>query len=140
LNENTPTLAKFVFESREKLGYTKKRLADRAGLDLSLIDSIEEGQELFLSSTVRQKLAKALKTDGKKIKALEKEIKIGENVPLAEYIEEVKLRILSGTLTGNVCPKCKSELKCRIAVMYDLEDNEIKHPKANCPKCPFQIR
>jgi len=140
LNENTLTLAKFVFETREKLGYTKKRLAERAGLELSLIDNIEEGQELFLSSTVRQKLAKALKIDGKKIKALEKEIKIGENLPLAEYIEEVKLRILTGVLTGNVCPKCKSELKCRIAVMYDLEDNQIKHPKANCPKCPFQIR
>jgi transcriptional regulator with XRE-family HTH domain len=140
LKENNTTLAKFVFETREKLGYTKRRLAERAHLELSQIESIEEGQELFLSSTVRQKLAKALKTENRKIKALEKEVMLDENLPLADYIEEVKLRILNGIMTGNICPKCKSELKCRAEIMYDLEDNEVKHPKAICSKCPFQIR
>jgi len=134
------SLAKFIFETREKLGYTKKRLADRAGLDLALIEKIEEGQELFLSSTIRQKLAKALKIDGKKIKIYEKEILLEKDKPDAEYIEEIKLRILNGILSGNICPKCKTELRCRVAVMHDLEDNEVKHPKANCTKCPFQIR
>ena len=57
-----------------------------------------------------------------------------------EYIEQIKLNILNNKLEGNLCPLCNSELTCRIAQMYDLEDNLQLHPKAHCTKCPFQIR
>ena len=132
------SLAQFVSTTRENIGLSQKGLANKSNLELSIIEKIESGQELFLSTTIRQKLAKGLKIDGKVLKALEKQPDTRKFSQ--EYIEELKLRIKEGQLSGNICPVCKSELVCRIAVMYDLEDNPVKHPKARCSKCPFQIK
>jgi len=137
----TKTLAQLISETREDVGYTQKGLAKRANLDVSVIEDVEAGRELFLPATVRQKLAIALKLNPKALKALEKypEEKI-EDFEISDKTEELKLRILEGQLQGNVCPACGSELICRIAVMYDLEDQPVRHPKARCSKCPFQIK
>jgi len=132
------TLAEFVSSTRDNLGLSQKGLAAKANINLATIENIESGQELFLSVPVRQKLAKALKVESRYIKSLEKQPK--EPEISMEYIEEVKLRIISGQLNGNICPVCKSELICRVAELYDLEDRLIRHPKARCSKCPFQIR
>jgi len=132
------TLAEFVSSTRDNLGLSQKGLAKKANIDLSIIENIESGQELFLSTSIRQKLAKALKVDNRNIKVLERQ-PIEPEISL-EYIEEIKLRILQGQLKGHVCPVCKSELICRVAEMYDLEDNLVRHPKARCSKCPFQIK
>jgi len=132
------TLAEFVSTTRDNLGLSQKGLAKKANINLATIENIESGQELFLSTSIRQKLAKALKVDNSTIKALEKQPH--EPEISIEYIEEVKLRILAGQLKGHVCPVCKSELVCRVAEMYDLEDNLVRHPKARCSKCPFQIK
>ncbi|MDD3013847.1 MAG: hypothetical protein PHC34_09115 [Candidatus Gastranaerophilales bacterium] len=135
--QNT-TLAEFVSSTRDSLGLSQKGLARKANIDLAIIESIESGQDLFLSTTVRQKLAKGLKVDNRNIKALEKQPH--EPEISMEYIEEVRLRIIAGQLKGHICPVCKSELICRVAEMYDLEDNLVRHPKARCSKCPFQIK
>lgn len=134
------TLAIFVSSRREEIGLSQKGLANKSNLDLSIIESIESGQDLFLATSVRQKLAKGLKVETKNIKCLEKHLKINKVEPSPDYIEELKLRILDGQLSGNVCPVCKSELICRTAEMLDLHDNLVKHPKARCSKCPFQLR
>lgn len=133
------TLAEFVSSTRDKLGLSQRGLANKCNLDLSVIENVEAGQDLFLATSIRQKLAKGLKVDSKKIKVLEKEPKVLEQIS-ADYIEEIKLRILDGQLSGNICPACRSELICRVANMYDLEDNLVQHPKARCSKCPFQIK
>lgn len=135
------TLAQFISETREKAGFSQSGLANKANIDLSVIEDIESGRDLFLSATTRQKLAIALKLSPKKIKSLEKhpENHVKE-YEISEKTEELKLNILEGRLRGNKCPQCESELICRVAVMYDLEDNEVKHPKARCSKCPFQIK
>lgn len=137
--KNKETLAAFISTTREKMGLTQQGLAFKANLDLAIIENIESGQELFLATSVRQKLAKALNQESKKIKSLEKEQKLPNEI-LLDAMEEIRLKILEGKLTANTCPVCDSELICRISKMYDLEDNLIRHPKARCSKCPFQIK
>lgn len=130
------TLAQLVSEKREAAGYTQKGLADRANLDIYTIESIEAGQELFLPPSIRQKLAMALKLNPRTIKTYEKPPE--EQEP--DYdIQLLKLKILNEGLKGHKCPQCGADLVCRVAVMYDLEDNIIREPKARCSKCPFNL-
>lgn len=131
------SLAQFVSQTREKIGLSQSGLAQKSSLPIELIESIESGQELFLATTIRQKLAKGLKLNTRDIKPFEKEYE--ENLPIAEVIEILKIEILQGEKDLD-CPQCGEKLICRIEKMYDLEDNLIKHPKARCSKCPFQIR
>jgi len=48
--------------------YSQKGLAIKANIDISIIEDIESGRELFLATPVRQKLASALKINATKIK------------------------------------------------------------------------
>lgn len=131
------SLAQFVQETREKLGLSTSGLAKKCHLEISLVEKIESGEELFLPTTVRQSLAKGLKCSLDEIKKLEKDF---ENKFADEgVIESLKERILNGE-KDLICPKCGSLLVTRIAQMYDLEDNLMLHPKARCSKCPFQIK
>ena len=134
------SLAQFVSSERERLGLSQSGLAHKCNLTLSQIGSIESGIETFLSTTVRQKLAKGLKTTLHDIKRYEK----GESFTLgsAKDIEDIKEQILlngENSKAALYCPVCGSRLIVRIAKMYDLEDNLMLHPKAKCSKCPFQI-
>lgn len=133
------TLAQFIFETREKKGYSKVGLAKRCNLPIEVLDDIESGKELFLAPTIRQKLAKGLLITQKEIQDLEKpvdEIYIVSN----EKLENMRQRILENDVEDLVCPVCGSRLVTRIAKMYDLYDNLVLHPKAKCEKCPFQIK
>ena len=132
------TLAEFISDLREKRGYSQEGLARRANVDLKILEDIEGAQEFFLSVVVRQKLARVLKVEPALIKKYER--KPNEAKPDENYIKQIKENILSGNLDGNICPLCGAELNCRVAQMYDLEDNLILHPKAHCAKCPFQIK
>ena len=132
------SLAQLISNQREKIGLSQSGLAKKSSLPLSLIENIESGQELFLSPPIRQKLARALKLESNLIKSHEKR-ELDFN-PYEEQVGNIKETILSGTLEGIKCPVCKSELICRVAELYDLEDKLIKHPKARCSKCPFQIK
>ena len=49
------TLASFVQKTRDNLGMSAKGLAQRANIDLSVIEDIESGKDLFLPVTIRQK-------------------------------------------------------------------------------------
>ena len=135
-NPAMKTLAQFVQTRRDYLGMSPKGLAMACNLDLSQIEEIESGKELFLPVTVRQKLAKGLKCDAKDIKKLEKDF--DTNFVSEQIIESLKELILNGA-GGLKCPKCGAPLVTRIAKMYDLEDNLMLHPKAHCTKCVFQI-
>ena len=131
------SLAQFVQQKREVLGLSAGGLAKKCHLDLVFIEQIEAGQELFLSTTIRQSLAKGLKCNPNEIKELEKSF---DNEFVSEEIMEIlKEKILDGE-KDLICPKCKSLLIIRIAKMYDLEDNLMLHPKARCSKCVFQIK
>ena len=65
------SLGQFVTLKREQMGLTQEDLAFSSSLTLEQIQAIEQGLELFLASTIRQKLAKGLKIDNKEIKQYE---------------------------------------------------------------------
>lgn len=133
------SLAQFVSERREKNGLSQTGLSKKCNLPLKTIEDIENGNELFLATSVRQRLAKGLKVEPKEIKKYEKNVDVSLSSD-AKYIDDLKIKILAGEGEGCLCPVCGSKLVTRIAQMYDLEDNLMLHPKAHCTKCPFQIR
>ena len=131
------SLAEFVIEKREKAGMSASGLANRAGVELNIIEDIESGKELFLSVTVRQKLARALKLQPAEIKHYEKVV--NEVVVTPEQIEDYKQLILEGE-EDLYCPLCGNKLVTRVLKRYDIEDNLVFDPKAHCSKCVFQIK
>jgi len=132
------SLAQFISTRRENAGLSQRGLAKRSNLPLETIESIEAGQELFLATTIRQKLAKGLKLDSKTIKEYEKSP--DDRAVSLEAIENIKVMVLAGETAGVKCPACGAKLICRVAEMYDMEDNLVKHPKARCSVCPFQVK
>ena len=135
-NVTMKTLAQFVQKRRDDLGMSPKSLAVACNIDLTLIEEIESGKELFLPVTTRQKLAKGLKCEPETIKKYE--IDFDTHFVSEQIIESLKELILNEA-GGLKCPKCGAALVTRIAKMYDLEDNLMLHPKAHCTKCAFQI-
>lgn len=130
------TLAQFIQKRRDDLGMSPKGLAAKCNIDLSLIEDIEAGKELFLPVTIRQNLAKGLKCSPEEIKKLEKDF--SNDLVSPQIIESLKELILKGA-GGLMCPKCGAPLVTKISQMYDLEDNLVVQPKAHCTKCVFQI-
>lgn len=134
------SLAQFVVEKREELGLTQEELSERSSLSIELIQSIEGGFELFLPTTIRQKLAKGLKIENKEIKLYE--AKADFSIAKNSVMDEIREKILMNMNNPNYeiqCPNCGEKLIYRIAKLYDLEDNLILRPKARCSKCPFQL-
>lgn len=131
------SLAEFIQTKREKAGYSVYGFAERTNIPIEVIEDIESGKELFLSVSVRQKIARVLKCSPNEIKKFEREYEF--QVVSNETIEDLKSRILKRE-TNLRCPMCGEPLVTRIAKMYDLEDNLILQPKAHCVKCIFQIK
>ncbi len=137
--QNIKSLAQFISETREKAGLSQSGLAQKSALPLKTIEDIESGQELFLASTVRQKLAKGLKLNPVDIKIYEKNPDFSF-LPDTEVITFLKEKILENGAEDISCPVCGSRLIARTDRMYDLENNLVLVPKARCEKCPFQIK
>ena len=140
LQKKYDNLAQFVFHTRENLGLSVSGLAKKCNLDEAVISNIEAGYELFLPTTIRQKLAKGLKVSLDEIKLYEKNEDY--NFVSKERLEELRADILfnaDNKAYVALCPVCGAKLITRIARLYDLEDNLVLHPKARCSKCPFQL-
>ena len=134
------SLGQFIAQKRELLGLSQEDLASKSSLSLEQVQSIEQGLELFLASTIRQKLAKGLKIDNKEIKQYE--IKTDFALAKNSQMDSIREAILLNSQNPNFtieCPLCGEKLITRIAKLYDLEDNLILRPKARCSKCPFQL-
>ena len=139
LNMEKMSLAQFISQTREKMGLSQTGLAHKANVPVEMIERIESAQELFLPSTIRQRLAKAFRLSLIDIKKHEKHFDESHK-SLDDAIESIRLCILDGIYEGLKCPVCGNSLVAHIEEMYDLEDNLIKHPKARCSKCPFQVK
>lgn len=134
------SLGQFISLKREALGLSQEELAKNSSLTLEQIQSIEQGLDLFLPSTIRQKLAKGLKIDNKEIKQYE--IKTDFTLTKKNNMDSIREMILLNSQNPNFvieCPVCGERLITRIAKLYDLEDNLVLRPKARCSKCPFQL-
>ena len=134
------SLGQFVAQKREQMGLSQEDLAFKSSLSLEQVQAIEQGLELFLASTIRQKLAKGLKIENKEIKQYE--IKTDFSIAKNSQMDSIREMILLNSQNPNFeinCPLCGEKLITRIAKLYDLEDNLILRPKARCSKCPFQL-
>ena len=123
-----------------QLPESQEELAFKSSLTLEEVQSIEQGLELFLASTIRQKLAKGLRLDNKQIKKYE--AKADFSLVKSSQMDIIREQILLNSTNPNFvinCPLCGEKLITRIAKLYDLEDNLVLHPKARCSKCPFQL-
>lgn len=130
------TLAQFIQQRRDDLGFSAKGLAMATNLPIETIEDIEAGKDLFLSVTVRQNLAKILRCAPEEIKKYEKDF--NNHIVSDQIIDSLKELILNEA-GGLKCPICGAPLVTRIQKLYDLEDNLMLHPKAHCTKCSFQI-
>ncbi len=131
------SLAEFIQTKREKIGLSIYGLADKTSIDITILEDIESGKELFLPVTIRQKLARIFKCSPDEIKKYEREYEF--QIISDEVIDDLKTRILKKE-TNLRCPICNEPLMTRIASSYDLEENLILTPKAHCTKCVFQIK
>ena len=134
------SLGAFVALKRESLGLSQEELALKSSLSLEQVQSIEQGLELFLASTIRQKLAKGLKIENKEIKQYD--VKADFSLSKNSMMDTIREEILLNSQNPNYeikCPLCGEKLITRIAKLYDLEDNLVLRPKARCSKCPFQL-
>lgn len=134
--EMQKTLAQFIQQRRDDLGFSAKGLAMATNLPIETIEDIEAGKDLFLSVTVRQNLAKILRCAPEEIKKYEKDF--NNHIVSDQIIDSLKELILNEA-GGLKCPICGAPLVTRIQKLYDLEDNLMLHPKAHCTKCSFQI-
>jgi len=130
------SLAEFIQTNREKAGLSIYGLADRTSIEISVLEDIESGKDLFLPVTVRQKLARVFKCSPNEIKKYERDYEF--QVISDEVLDNLKASILKHE-TNLKCPMCGEPLITRVAKMYDLEDNLVLTPKAHCTKCVFQI-
>jgi len=131
------SLAEFIQTKREKAGLSLYGLADRASIEISVLEDIESGKDLFLPVTIRQKLAKVFKCSPNEIKQYEREYEF--QIISDEVLDTLKENILKHK-TNLKCPICGEPLITRVAEMYDLEDNLVLIPKAHCTKCVFQLK
>ena len=134
------SLAQYVASKREEMGLSQEDLSEKSSLTLEQIQSIEQGLDLFLPSTIRQKLAKGLKVENKEIKMYE--VKTEFTLSKTSQMDSIREAILLNSQNPNFtieCPVCGEKLITRIAKLYDLENNLILRPKARCSKCPFQL-
>ena len=139
MKDNLPdSLSRRIQHLRELNNLSVEELADASNLDVSVITDIEEGKDIFLSVTTRQKLSKALKVPSMVLKEVEKPLEVSSVD--TEAIELIKYNILQGKLDNQICPKCGNTLICKIVTLLDLDNIPVKHPKAKCTKCPFQIK
>lgn len=131
------SLAEFIQTKREQAGLSLYGLAERASLDISVLEDIESGKDLFLPVSVRQKLARIFKCTPNEIRKYERDYEF-QIIP-DEILDNLKAQILEQK-TNLKCPICGEPLITRIAKTYDLEDNLVLTPKAHCTKCVFQIK
>ena len=103
------SLAQFVSELREKIGLSQTGLAKKSALPLKAIEDIESGQELFLASTIRQKLANALKIKPAELKRYEKHPDLSL-MPDTEATVFIKNQILANDVADLQCPVCGSKM------------------------------
>lgn len=134
-----PTLAQRVFQLREFRNLTVKDLARFARMTVKRVEEIEAGMESWLSSTDRQKLAKALNVEPYRLEEVEARYYRDDAAMIKAGNEQLTLSILAGYRDLN-CPECGHNLKCSVQEAFDLEEKPIRMAKAFCLKCPYVLR
>ncbi len=134
-----PTLAQRILQLREFRNMTVKDLARAARFNTRRIEDLEAGLEIWLSSTDRQLLAKALAIEPFVLQEVETRPALGttqEQLAASQYLARA---ILEGARDLQ-CPQCGNSLRCSVQEGLDLEERPIRFPKAFCLKCPYVLK
>ena len=139
-----PTLARRIVQVREFRNMTVLDLALLANFSIKRVEDLESGLETWLSSTDRQRLAKALSVEPTLLKEVEQ--RHSEIAPLpeshmldAETAEKLSRDILDG-VENLKCPDCGSPLKTNVIDGFDMDGFPTQFAKAFCVKCPYVLR
>ncbi len=150
-------LPKYIYGSQEGLPKTlasrvsfirntrRIHIADlslRAKVSIELLEDIEAGIETWLSTSVRQRIARVLKVDPIILEEVELKNTNVENFPKdppLELTERIQEEILSG-VKDIKCPVCGKPLRVWIQEGLDLNGNQAKSAKAHCTECVYQLK
>lgn len=138
-----PTLASRVQQLREFRNMTVRDLAGSSRFSIERIEDIEAGLETWLSTTERQRLAKALSIEPARLQQVEYRARRFANEDDTSSSEGVHQQLTESILSGArdlECPDCGSTLKCSIQEGIDIEGMPTYFAKAYCLKCPFILR
>ncbi|MDX2084498.1 MAG: helix-turn-helix domain-containing protein [Candidatus Melainabacteria bacterium] len=142
------TLAQRIQHLREQRGVTQQRLAHLANVPVQLIEELESGVELFLSTASRLKLARALRVRPGILKEVEVSSQPAIQVDSA-YNHEVSSAFgQASTLPFEAmatnpkgfwpCPACGGALQIALRDREDLRHHPIVVLKARCTECLFR--
>ena len=136
------TLASRISFLRNERRLHIAELSYQARVSVKMLEDIEAGIETWLPVTVRQRIARVLKVDPNILEEVEIKNTTSENSykePPRELIERIQSDILSGEKNIR-CPLCQNELRVWIQQGLDLNEEQIKTPKAHCTVCIFQLK
>ncbi|MBX9568437.1 MAG: helix-turn-helix domain-containing protein [Candidatus Obscuribacterales bacterium] len=143
--DSTYSLSSRVALLRELRNLTVLDLAKRSRFPIKRIESIESGEETWLSVTDRQVLARALGVEPAVLKEVENSpadypgVFEKQEGPQKVDTDSMAEEILNG-YTNIACPRCSTTLKTSVEFAYDIEGNPTKFARAYCPQCPFALR
>ena len=132
LKKEYDSLASFVINTREKLNLTQEELAKNSSLSIDEIQQIEQGMELFLPTTIRQKLAKGLRVDNREVKQYE--YKEDFNLAKKHTMDEIRELILLNSSNVNFsisCPVCGEKFKTK-SKMFKMPISINRLVKTSC--------
>jgi hypothetical protein len=139
-----PTLARRLVQVREIRNMTVVDVAAHANFPIKRIEDLEAGLETWMSSTDRQKLAKALSIEPGLLKEVEERHKDIAPLPVshmldAETAENLARDILDG-VENLKCPDCGQPLRTNVIDGFDMDGHPTQFAKAFCTKCPYVLR
>ena len=137
--ELAPTLARRVLQLREFRNLTVRDLAKLSRFPEVRIEDIESGLEIWLSSTDRQLLAKALSIEPSLLQEVETRPPLSDSTQQKAAAAYLGRAILEGVRELE-CPDCGQTLRCSVQEGFDLDGLPVRFPKAFCSRCPYVLR
>lgn len=130
-------LAQRVRQLRELRNLTAADVCKECRFSKERFDDIESGIETWLSTSDRQRLAKALAIDP----IVLQEVEVRTPDPAVDQESAIDVEGLKNTILGGAkelpCPSCGATLRCGIQDALDIEGNPVRLAKAACIKCLF---
>ncbi|MBY0450830.1 MAG: helix-turn-helix domain-containing protein [Cyanobacteria bacterium] len=140
------TLAQRVQEARLHRGFSLTILSEKTGLDVEQIEDIESGLVSFLSTTVRQRLARGLRLKPSQLFEVEvrpaserdKEAREEEEGLSLTETERFWFSYIPQKPETSICPRCGEPVIVTRFERWDLDHHLLWVDKAHCSRCLFR--
>jgi len=138
------TLAQRVRFLREQRMLSLEHVAHHARISLRQLEDIEAGIEMFLSPSVRQRLARVLRVRPQRLKDVEQPPQPSREEMSGIAYRQAKGAELLEAIRENPaeayrCPDCAAALVIRVFERRDLHDQPFSVIKAHCSQCLFRL-